>query len=273
MTTSPYTLNFDNLKFLTLKQPWPAMFFSELIGGFPAKRIENREWHPREKGARIGDTILLHGGKEPESERQWENFGLELRRIAIELMGKSQKEADLLFSGDLSRFLITGIYAVATIDAVIDIDEVTDIEALKCELPWFMGRYGFVLGNFTPILPSVKQTGGRGFQKPDASALAAILRQLGVVKEEPDDVESLIAAAQPVSKPTIEPPKVSGSKLDRAALITEILERESTRAEMWTWAQAVENRKKGLAELTDEELQKELEVSRRFYRRPDHAQS
>lgn len=201
----PY--DFENLRALTLLQPWPAMMLHDFGGGFPKKRVENREYPPQRLGLKVGDTIALHGGRGPSGEQAALRLGEELKQICLGIVGMQPVAMpDFTDPSEVLRFVKQGIYAVAIIEEVItgareDHDD-----------PWYFGPNGWRLGQFTAIDPPIPIGGAQGawrvpnspHKKPELHMVLdqVITRVQGAWQGKPvDEVQALIAAVEP-SKPT-----------------------------------------------------------------------
>jgi hypothetical protein len=124
---------------LSIRQPWAWMI---LHGG---KDIENRNWSTRVRG-----RVLIHAAK-GMTQDEWSNAWYFSSGSGANVKAVETR----LTRNNIERGGIVG--SVEIVDCVASSDS-----------RWFMGRYGFVLRNPTPM-PFVPYKGQLGFfQVPDA---------------------------------------------------------------------------------------------------------
>lgn len=124
---------------LSIRQPWAWAIIHA------GKDIENRDWPTRFRG-----PVCIHAAK-GMTRAEYDDAN----RFIQGALGERDKEWLMKWHGVTAspdKLERGGIIGVANI-----VDCVTDSDS-----PWFMGRYGFVLANATPV-PFIPITGALGF--------------------------------------------------------------------------------------------------------------
>jgi len=167
-----------HIRGLTLTQPW-ALCIQQL-----GKDIENRTWHPKQRGGHVGMYLAIHGGRPPHKPTGQSRTALELRRDLDWITAKIINKGHL--PGTLKAAQLRGLTVrqsgAALLDPLACIQ--TGILAI-CRLshvthdhpsPWALThQYNWVLSDITPIEP-VESVGHQGLWTIDP-AITQLLRQ------------------------------------------------------------------------------------------------
>lgn len=107
------------MKALSIQQPWAWL----IVNGF--KNIENRNWNPHNPGLKFRGTALIHTGKNPDKDFDYEHFS--------KIIGqKIPYAATMPLGGVVGKADFVGV----TRDS---------------PSPWFFGPYGLILKNAEPL--------------------------------------------------------------------------------------------------------------------------
>jgi hypothetical protein len=116
---------FIHLPALSIRQPWAWTIIHA------GKDIENRTWPTKFRG-----RFLIHAAKGCTKDEYRDAKSFILPRIGPEYRGKG-----LIFPG----------WAETERGGIIGMAEIVDCVS-RSESPWFMGEFGFVIRNVTPLL-------------------------------------------------------------------------------------------------------------------------
>ena len=139
----------DNPKYvktLSIAQPWAECIVSK------GKNVENRSWNTKKRG-----FIAIQASAAFSKDR----FNL------------CSEEYNFDFQKDDVPFgVIVGFAEI--------LDVITEDEVNRKTSKWFMGDYGFILGNIIKLKKSIKVNGSLGFWKLNGKQLNQCLDQLNI---------------------------------------------------------------------------------------------
>lgn len=134
------------IKTLSVAQPWAECIVSK------GKNVENRSWNTKKRG-----YIAIHASAAFSKDRFnlcKEEYNLDFRR------------------DDVSYGMIVGFAEI--------LDVITEDELSRKTSKWFMGEYGFVLGNIIKLKKPIRVKGSLGFWKLNGRQLNQCLAQLSI---------------------------------------------------------------------------------------------
>lgn len=146
------------LNALTLHQPW-AWAVAE---GF--KLVENRDWRPGPAVLPIGAQLAIHAGLQEPDPGDLEYV---LERLPPGKLGRH-----LPRGGELVRGCVV---AVVRLEAVVD----NPFALAPNQRPWWVGRYGWVLGQVRRLERPVPCRGAQGVWGLPGEVLFQVREQVG----------------------------------------------------------------------------------------------
>lgn len=177
----------DQLLALTMLQPWPRMFLLE----DDPKLLENRDWTPHRR--MIGQWIALHGGRKPKAAEDFDAIREALDWINARVWGGEEDPEEWAEERAITEMCVSGIFAVARIARVVQ----------QSDSPWWIGPYGWLLEDLTPLKP-IQCPGSRRLWDVPANIRAQIVKQL---EAQAPTAAPVATSAAPDPEPTPEPPR------------------------------------------------------------------